>query len=747
MADNHGYPPPVLESYSAEAAPPALESLVAEAVEEIEQEFKITLHGKNFFERAMMPVIKFGNVVVQKYEITPDGSSIICYLTELPEEGAEISISYAPGIKATLAERFSRSQVTSAGGGVIIQDKSVALFPRLVVGLTAAQVPLGPKPPGNPADGKAADIKVLLDHIHARLKTPDQGAASTERADALRDAWLVQGAQPLPVTFPSGQRIALAEESWARQVSEMLNLAPYGGPGELYFSDASEDHRLIATGIDGRDPGNRVYSLIYACQHLATFGVASRGRSQHTFQPPSPLSGLKGLQLLNAGSSSAFTVQKMMGGLWVIGGGAKPLGPVPDADLNVPQDPRKLGHNPELAKAATLFQITKMQKVQGQGPEFEFGPGTVAVFGNRPALPHGFVTTTQTPTQTPQGLVVVERTDVIFNNGVQERHHIQKNPPFEITSLTWNILQIENNSTGLLRDNSAGAHAGFFIRTDSGAGKFQVFDTGGFGERNRSAGINVVGDISGFHSGTFDGVAEDQISSKESFRGVGVWTKMEDADAKALEKHVEENLKRARPLGLARLVIVRAGKKFTFEDINLFKDKVAPHIIYASPLLRMYDDDDRQNYAISRYVWSLRGANNAGVDISWWIYIPRGPLAKEMLEQPRTTSINDLADGALKHVGGPLTRERLAPNGQVNRALMLAEYAFPIIDVLLDSKGAPRVTYKYPKLGSAARLHMAETVSWDKKIHLPMDKEFLKPGEKSAGFPAYFREAAGGATP
>lgn len=110
IAETDEYRPPVLESYSVQA-PPAIHALAAESEARPVTEWRITLHGRNFSERAMMPVIRIGPIRVDRYEITPDGCCIVCYLQELPEEGAEISITYGPGMTATLPQRFSRSRV------------------------------------------------------------------------------------------------------------------------------------------------------------------------------------------------------------------------------------------------------------------------------------------------------------------------------------------------------------------------------------------------------------------------------------------------------------------------------------------------------------------------------------------------------------------------------------------------------------------------------------------------------------
>ena len=112
MAEIDQYNSPILERYSVQA-PRAGQPLGVETTAISVPEWKISLHGKNLFERAMMPIIRIGDIRVEKYEVTPDGCCIICYLSELPEDGAEISISYGPGMTSKLAQRFSCLLYTS----------------------------------------------------------------------------------------------------------------------------------------------------------------------------------------------------------------------------------------------------------------------------------------------------------------------------------------------------------------------------------------------------------------------------------------------------------------------------------------------------------------------------------------------------------------------------------------------------------------------------------------------------------
>lgn len=76
------------------------------------QKVQITLHGENFITRAMMLIIKIGDEEVREFEITPDQRALICYLDQLPEEGAIISVGYGGETRVELPERFSRSKLS-----------------------------------------------------------------------------------------------------------------------------------------------------------------------------------------------------------------------------------------------------------------------------------------------------------------------------------------------------------------------------------------------------------------------------------------------------------------------------------------------------------------------------------------------------------------------------------------------------------------------------------------------------------
>jgi hypothetical protein len=110
-----GYGPPKLESYSVEIEPPKSAAAVAEGAEAApaEPRVKVILRGSYFIKRAMMLIIKIGDVWVKNYHIMPDQRTIVCFLDEIPEEGAPISIGYGGEDRAELPGGFTLGAVAT----------------------------------------------------------------------------------------------------------------------------------------------------------------------------------------------------------------------------------------------------------------------------------------------------------------------------------------------------------------------------------------------------------------------------------------------------------------------------------------------------------------------------------------------------------------------------------------------------------------------------------------------------------
>lgn len=113
MSDKpHGYGPPRLDGYSVDPGAHTATALRAGADETVEHKIRVTLHGSGFIARAMPLVVMIGDVWVQRLKIAPDGQSVTCFLDEIPEEGAVISVGYGGEQRVELPERFSQSRVS-----------------------------------------------------------------------------------------------------------------------------------------------------------------------------------------------------------------------------------------------------------------------------------------------------------------------------------------------------------------------------------------------------------------------------------------------------------------------------------------------------------------------------------------------------------------------------------------------------------------------------------------------------------
>jgi hypothetical protein len=120
-----GYGPPRVNSFSAElVAPPAAaraaaagapsRALVDARVAGATPRVRVTVHGEGFIQRAMPLIVQIGDKLVVNCDVSPDETTIVCLLDELPEDGAVIRVGYGRHEMVELRERFSHARL--AGG-------------------------------------------------------------------------------------------------------------------------------------------------------------------------------------------------------------------------------------------------------------------------------------------------------------------------------------------------------------------------------------------------------------------------------------------------------------------------------------------------------------------------------------------------------------------------------------------------------------------------------------------------------
>lgn len=181
---------------------------------------------------------------------------------------------------------------------------------------------------------------------------------------------------------------------------------------------------------------------------------------------------------------------------------------------------------------------------------------------------------------------------------------------------------------GIEVPNDGGAHIGFVLRVDPIGKRIQTFDTGGLNAPDRMKGVLL-------QKGTFDDPwvnatqhVEGPYGEKDVFKGVCL------LPAAANLATAVDRMRRARPLGFARLVLVRrvAGKT----GIG-YAPRVAekPDVLFAGPLLRMHYDSPtgQHNLSYAAYLWSLREHPGAAdIQAIWLFYTSRRKLSKVVLE-------------------------------------------------------------------------------------------------------------------
>lgn len=679
----------------------------------------------------------------------------------------------------TVNSTFVPAQLnTSTPLTIVAQVKPV---PRLSVGLNQVTVP--PIPPkyrgftqgsGDLSTLNASNMSALgalLYRIFFLLDAPGT-------LDAVWDSESGRSAAALAAKTKAGLTdVADAEEVWARQVAEMLVGVPYDSPMNAYnVLTAAENAQAKAQ--QGRPKGaapqpgdvpakftnmpfcgasvvagssNPFYGLLFACQHLATFGILSRGEHGPSGE-------------IAAASGASVTVTRMKRsadgavGKWFV-----------DAD-----SPREIS----AGEAATTDDDPKVLTPSSQvGKEFpvdikkmialpDYGPGAVHLFSNGflPAedvaaydemdafvtnvgidpktkklkSPHAdgfgakFIPAVKAPPDPAAGQPITNQKKVQLRNLMKIR--ITSNVVTRTTTLCYPA------PLGVERDNQGAAHIGFTLRVRNE--RVQFLDTGGLNAPNRETPEErlLFPKKDGMHGGTMDDALGTACKSLGApFRGVGVFGRLQPDKAQQLVNHVNNVLKRARPIGFARLYVLDQGTLPSNGAVDITK------VRYASPLKPMYDTGTgtgngkasgdpsdfnllEHNYSLVRYAWSLRGLSVAQqIDAVWVFYAPFRTLADKMIKASHTTELTaDTDESLVRHtqvVRGCMSR----PDGSVT--FLFKESLFPL--TRLEGRSAQPLA------------NQPDTIKFDPK--LPFGRAF-RDDVLPPDIPRYFRNpsSAGG---
>jgi len=602
--------------------------------------------------------------------------------------------------------------------------------PRLSVGLNQVAVPPIPAKyrgfsPGNGdlstlgADDKTA-LSALLHRIFFLLDAPGT-------LDAVWDSESGRSAAALAAKVKAGLTdVADAEEVWARQVAEMLVGVPYDSPMNAYNVLTPVDNaraKAQPPRPKGAPPragdvpakftnmpfcggslvagsANPFYGLVFACQQLATFGILSRGER-----------GASGEIAAASGASVTVTRMKRTSdgavGKWFVDA-ANPREITAGEAATTDDDPKVLTPSSQVGKEFPV-DIAKMVVLP------DYGPGAVHLFSNG-FLPaedvsaydemDAFITSAGVDPNTKKlksphadgfGAKFVPAVkappDPAAGQSITNQKKIQLRNLMKIR-ITNNV--VERSATlcypaplGVERDNQGAAHIGFTLRVRNE--RVQFLDTGGLNAPNRETPEErlLFPKKNGMHGGTMDDALGTSCKSLGApFRGVGVFGRLQPDKAQQLVTHVDNVLKRARPIGFARLYVLLQGTLPSTGPVDLAK------VLYASPVKPMYDtgtgsgngksaDDPsdfnllEHNYSLVRYAWSLRGLSVArNIDAVWVFYAPFRTLADKMIHAAHTDALTDDTDEALVRQTQVVRACMSRPDGSVT--FLFKETVFPL---------------------------------------------------------------------
>ena len=489
-------------------------------------------------------------------------------------------------------------------------------------------------PPGNKLKDSA---KILTPEVVTKVLT----WIGTRLDEGLNDAWAGPAGKNDEFNLMDG------EEKWARAFSEMFLGCPYGGPGEMYrlarFQQKADGDILFyqrlqakfwkwedvmarrgikrpkgwappadADKVTNTDPA---YSIVVACQQLATYVVVSRG-----FSVEEDMSAVG----LAAHDDSDREIYAKDGAKWypTRGTGAvsgDTLCNVQAASkLDVPPRPGTVYvYDPMMYVTVKTFYLKDEEAFQMDNGQFVLKDGQ------------------KVQDLKKQNAVARQALELAFKKGRTAEQDISLDSSGNLSQGGPGLSPYPRTISGQLSGSHAAAALRYFkLKTGAKADRpvGQLFDTNALASM-----VNDYPSHSLFQSvkynGIFDGNFYEAMPNGYKLIGMGV-----PPDAERIGDEADW-LAKARPVGLARLVLLRRP------DENA---KTGPlgidDVIYVSRLLRMYGDEEDQNYGYARYIWSLRNIPYyKNFQPYWVLFIPRDTLADAMwFMGVRGKSVDDL---------------------------------------------------------------------------------------------------------
>ncbi|WP_437279233.1 hypothetical protein WME90_01360 [Sorangium sp. So ce375] len=186
-----------------------------------------------------------------------------------------------------------------------------------------------------------------------------------------------------------------------------------------------------------------------------------------------------------------------------------------------------------------------------------------------------------------------------------------------------------------------GSHIFFVLRVSKDEKRIQTFDTSNGYPLDKHTGDTVMDPLG--KEGIYDGISLTTAPPGNVFCGMGVLP-----EAPVALDVMAAHLRRARPIGLMRLVIAERRPGPELSD---------RHVLFVSKLMRMYDDND-QNFWVSKGAWSLR--NTPAFEGERAAERP-SYLRDEAASAPWPAPPAEPAPGALRNLHGTAEMSRFVP--------------------------------------------------------------------------------------
>lgn len=432
---------------------------------------------------------------------------------------------------------------------------------------------------------------------------------------------------------PSGKRDRPyddLEETWAQLVTERLDFSTYAGPDVFYITSMKPNQRAAADYyrqlMNDADP---TYPLTSACEHTSTFVAMARGLN---------------VVYEAGGSPSKESVDKLPGAKW-----------------NMPKD----AHDDK--KYPPVREYLKNKNWEETAPPLaheswqKITPGSAVTVG----IDHFFPTyqlyadakVKPGPTMHPVPLEAGTSPAYIIQKGTKTWYElpysIQYSPLLtytasEVPGPTGTL--ITTGETGYLSSTQAKsvreAHVAAVLRVDYATQadaesqttkrmvtRVQFMDTGG-GMGIMAAAATQAVDLNGasVHQESGWGT-KGRWFACTSYAGHSMLPEVKGDDL----QNAIARLRRARPLGMMQLVILRRT-----DDAGGYKFE--NDVVWASKLLAMHSGD--QAFTLPRLMWAMRGHPGfERYEVRWVVYIPRQNVAVEFFSNRDKALSARIADG------------------------------------------------------------------------------------------------------